>query len=96
MFVPGHSYDSVVYLMELEGKRVAFTGDIGFRGQDILHRCWGDAEKAAVVTEVVRRKVLEFRPDHVFTGHTAYADGTAFLEELVAKSLKSIHTARSE
>jgi glyoxylase-like metal-dependent hydrolase (beta-lactamase superfamily II) len=95
VFVPGHSYDSVIYLAELGGKRVAFTGDIGFKGQDILHRSWGDAEKAAAVTEVVRTKVLGFGPDIVFTGHDAHPDGTAFLEELVAQSLESIRKARS-
>lgn len=96
VFVPGHSYDSVIYLMELGGKRVAFTGDLGFEGQDILHRCWGDADKAAAVTEVVRAKALAFRPDVVFTGHNAQRDGTAFLEKLVAASEESIRKARSK
>jgi glyoxylase-like metal-dependent hydrolase (beta-lactamase superfamily II) len=94
VFVPGHSYDSVIYLTELAGKRVAFTGDLGFKCQDILHRCWGDVDKAAAVTEVVRTKVLSFRPHVVFTGHYAHEDGMAFLEELVAQSEASIRTAR--
>jgi glyoxylase-like metal-dependent hydrolase (beta-lactamase superfamily II) len=96
VFVPGHSYDSAVYLLDLGGKRVAFTGDLGFKGQDILHRCWGDAEKAAAVTEAIRTKVLEFRPDVVFTGHDAHREGTAFLEDLVARSLESIRKARGK
>jgi glyoxylase-like metal-dependent hydrolase (beta-lactamase superfamily II) len=90
VFVPGHSYDSVVYLFELGGKRVAFTGDLGFKGQDILHRCWGDADKAAAVADVIKTKVLEFRPDVVFTGHDAHREGSVFLEGLVARSLESI------
>src|SRR5204863_3445246 len=70
IFVPGHSMDSVIYLMELGGKRVVFTGDVGFQApSDILHRCWGDVEKAKVVTAIVREKVLPYRPDVVFTGH---------------------------
>jgi len=93
VFVPGHSYDSALYLMELAGKRVAFTGDIGFANQDILHRCWGDAARAAAVTEVVRTKGLGFRPDVVFTGHDAHRDGTAFLEDLVRRSEASIRNA---
>lgn len=96
VFVPGHSYDSVIYLAELGGKRVAFTGDLGFKGQDILHRCWGDAEKAAAVTEAVRTRVLEFRPEVVFTGHDAHRDGMAFLEDLVARSRESVRKARSK
>ncbi len=86
VFVPGHSFDSVIYLMELGGKRVAFTGDLGFQGQDILHRCWGDRDKAGEVLQVVRDKVLPFKPDYVFTGHDAQREGMAFLEDLVQRT----------
>jgi glyoxylase-like metal-dependent hydrolase (beta-lactamase superfamily II) len=79
--------------MELAGKRVAFTGDIGFENQDILHRCWGDAGRARAVTEVVREKLLPFRPDVVFTGHDAHRNGTAFIEDLVRRSEESIRKA---
>jgi glyoxylase-like metal-dependent hydrolase (beta-lactamase superfamily II) len=96
VFVPGHSYDLVVYLFELAGKRIAFTGDLGFKGADILHRCWGDVDKAAAVTEVIRTKVLEFHPDVVFTGHDAHAQGTAFLEDLVKRTQESVRAARAK
>jgi glyoxylase-like metal-dependent hydrolase (beta-lactamase superfamily II) len=96
IFVPGHSFDSVIYAMELDGKRVVFTGDIGFDNQDILHRCWGDIEKAKVVTEVVRTKVLPFKPDFLFSGHMAKRDGTAFLEGLVKRTQDSIREAEKE
>lgn len=97
IFVPGHSFDSVLYLMELNGKRVVFTGDIGFQApSDILHRCWGDTDHAAVVTEIVRTKVLPFRPDVVFTGHGGRIDGTGFLEDLVKRSEESILKAKSK
>jgi glyoxylase-like metal-dependent hydrolase (beta-lactamase superfamily II) len=96
IFVPGHSFDSVLYAVELEGKRVLFTGDIGFDRQDILHRCWGDVEKARAVTEVVRTRVLPWKPDFVFRGHGATADGTAFLEGLVKRSQEAIRLAEKE
>jgi len=96
VFVPGHSYDSAIYLVELGGKRVAFTGDLGFDGQGVLDRCWGDVEKAAAVTEVVRTRVLDYRPDVVFTGHDAHRDGAAFVEKLVARSEEAIRKARSK
>jgi len=96
IFVPGHSFDSVLYAMELEGKRVVFTGDIGFDRQDILHRCWGDVDKARQVLEVVRTKVLPFKPDFVFRGHGARHDGMAFLEELVKQTQESIRKAERE
>jgi glyoxylase-like metal-dependent hydrolase (beta-lactamase superfamily II) len=97
IFVPGHSFDSVIYALELQGKRVVFTGDIGFDNQqEILHRCWGDVDKAKAVVEVVRTKVLPFKPDFVFRGHSAKADGTAFLEDLVKRSQEAISKAESE
>jgi glyoxylase-like metal-dependent hydrolase (beta-lactamase superfamily II) len=97
VFVPGHSLDSVIYLMDLGGKRVAFTGDVGFQApSDILHRCWTDADHAAEVVRIVKSKVLPFRPDVVFTGHGGRAEGTAFLEDLVARSEESIRKAPSK
>ncbi|OAI46315.1 hypothetical protein AYO44_11480 [Planctomycetaceae bacterium SCGC AG-212-F19] len=94
IFVPGHSFDSVLYFMELNGKRVLFTGDIGFDNQqEILHRCWGDIAKAKEVVEVVRTKVLPLKPDYVFRGHSAKMDGTAWLEDLVKRSQAAIAQA---
>lgn len=97
VFVPGHSLDSVIYLMELGGKRVAFTGDVGFQApSDILHRCWTDVKHAEEVVRVVKEKVVPFRPDVVFTGHGGRAEGTPFLEDLVSRSEESIRKARSK
>jgi len=96
VFVPGHSYDLVAYLFELGGKRIVFTGDLGFKNADIVHRCWGDADKGAAVTEAIRTKVLEFHPDVVFTGHDAHAQGFAFLEDLVKRSQETIRAVRSK
>jgi glyoxylase-like metal-dependent hydrolase (beta-lactamase superfamily II) len=87
IFVPGHAFDQVLYLMELDGNRVMFTADVGFGGEShILHRCWGDREKAAVVNRVVRNQALPFQPDYVFTGHDAHQDGTSFLEDLLNRT----------
>jgi glyoxylase-like metal-dependent hydrolase (beta-lactamase superfamily II) len=87
LFVPGHSFDATLYLMELNGKRVAFTGDIGFENEsNILHRCWGDPVKAAMVVQVVREKLLSFKPDYVFTGHGPRQPGTAFIEGLLERT----------
>jgi glyoxylase-like metal-dependent hydrolase (beta-lactamase superfamily II) len=84
LFAPGHSVDSVIYMIELNGKRVMFTGDIGFNAQNnILSRCWGDREKAKVVVDLVRSNLIPWRPDFVFTGHDSHRDGAKFLEDLV-------------
>jgi glyoxylase-like metal-dependent hydrolase (beta-lactamase superfamily II) len=90
VFVPGHSFDLTIYLTELAGKRIAFTGDLGFENADILHRCRGDADKARAVLPVVRDKVPAWKPDIVFTGHGVRTSGTEFLKQLVERSEKSL------
>ena len=90
LFVPGHSFDSTIYMTELGGKRVAFTGDLGFENQDILHRCWGDADHARAVVRVVREKLLSWRPDIVFTGHGVRTNGMEFITQLVRDTDESL------
>ncbi|HKB04829.1 MAG TPA: MBL fold metallo-hydrolase [Gemmataceae bacterium] len=85
IFAPGHSPDSVVYAMELGGRRVIFTGDIGFDdrragmplGSNILHRCWGERDNAARVIRVMESQILPLKPEVAFTGHAAYPDAGA-------------------
>jgi len=90
LFVPGHSFDLTVYTTELSGKRIAFTGDLGFENQDILHRCWGDAEKARALVQTIRHKLLAWHPDVIFTGHGVRPNGTEFLTNLVRQTEKSL------
>ncbi|MDB5386235.1 MAG: hypothetical protein JWM11_1881, partial [Planctomycetaceae bacterium] len=90
IFVPGHSFDLTVYLTEIAGKRLAFTGDLGFENQDILHRTWDDADKARAVLSVVRNKVLAWKPDIVFTGHGVRLNGTEFLTKLAEHTENSL------
>lgn len=90
LFVPGHSFDLTIYTTELGGKRIAFTGDLGFENQDILHRCWGDLEKARKVTQVIRNKLIPWHPDIVFTGHGVRPNGTEFITKLVQQTEQSL------
>ncbi|MFA6546032.1 MAG: MBL fold metallo-hydrolase, partial [Limisphaerales bacterium] len=94
LFVPGHSFDLTIYMTELGGQRVAFTGDLGFeRESDIVHRCWGDAEKARPVIKAIRDKLLAWKPDVVFTGHGVRPNGTAWVEDLLRRSEESLPKA---
>lgn len=90
-FVPGHSFDLTVYMTELGGQRVAFTGDLGFeRESDIVHRCWGDAEKARPVIKAIRDRLLAWKPDVVFTGHGVRPNGTEWVADLLRRSEDSL------
>jgi glyoxylase-like metal-dependent hydrolase (beta-lactamase superfamily II) len=94
LLVPGHSFDLTVYMTELDGRRVAFTGDLGFHEpSDILHRCWGDVAKARAVTKVIKEKLAPWKPDVVFTGHDARPNGTEFVTDLVRRSEESLAKA---
>jgi glyoxylase-like metal-dependent hydrolase (beta-lactamase superfamily II) len=94
LLVPGHSFDLTVYVTELGGRRVAFTGDLGFQEpSDILHRSWGDAGKARAVVKVIKEKLLPWKPEVVFTGHDAHANGMEFLTDLVRRSENSLTKA---
>jgi glyoxylase-like metal-dependent hydrolase (beta-lactamase superfamily II) len=95
LFVPGHSVDLTIYTTELNGNRIAFTGDLGFENQDILHRCWGDDEKARRVVQIVRDKLVPWKPDVVFTGHGVRLNGTGFLDKLVQQTEESLRLAAS-
>src|SRR5262249_17716812 len=98
IFAPGHSVDSVVYFMELNGRRVIFTGDIAFDdprpgmplGSNILHRCWADREKAAAVIQVIEEKVLPLRPEFEFKGHASHRDAVATWRDILDASRKAL------
>jgi glyoxylase-like metal-dependent hydrolase (beta-lactamase superfamily II) len=95
LFVPGHSFDLTIYKIELGGKRIAFTGDLGFENQDILHRCWGDTDKARSLVPVIRDKLLAWRPDIVFTGHGVRTNGTEFIASLLRHTEESLNERRA-
>ena len=88
------SSDLTVYMTELGGKRVAFTGDLGFeRESDIVHRCWGDAGKARPVIKAIHEKLLAWKPEVVFTGHGVRPNGTEWVEDLLRRSEESLAKA---
>lgn len=99
IFVPGHSIDSVVYLMELNGHRVIFTGDIAFDdrragmplGSNILHRCWVDRQKAQTVIRVIEEKVLPLNAEFEFKGHASNRDPAASWRNILEASRKALN-----
>jgi glyoxylase-like metal-dependent hydrolase (beta-lactamase superfamily II) len=96
LFMPGHSFDLTLYKVELNGQRILFTGDLGFQApSDILHRCWGDTDKARAVVKVIRKKVLPWKPEIVFTGHGVRPQGMEFLMDLVVRTEESLKAGES-
>jgi glyoxylase-like metal-dependent hydrolase (beta-lactamase superfamily II) len=103
IFVPGHSIDSVVYFMELNGRRVIFSGDIAFDdgragmplGSNILHRCWADREKATEVVRVIEQKVLPLEPEFEFKGHASHRDSVAVWRRILDASHKAMRAAEA-
>jgi glyoxylase-like metal-dependent hydrolase (beta-lactamase superfamily II) len=96
IFAPGHSFDSVVYVLNLEGKRVFLTGDLGFHGNnDILNRCWGDVPKARTVMRILREQVLPLKPQIVFTGHDEHLNGIGYWENILRTTGESIIKAEA-
>ena len=63
---------------------------MAFENQDILHRCWGDADKARAVVRVIRDKLLPWQPDVVFTGHGVRTNGMEFLTGLIGHTEESL------
>jgi glyoxylase-like metal-dependent hydrolase (beta-lactamase superfamily II) len=96
IFAPGHSFDTVVYALTLAGRRVVFTGDIGFHlNNDILNRCWGDAPKARTVMNVLREQILPLKPEFVFTGHDEHSNGVAYWEGILRVTEDAMRKAES-
>jgi len=98
IFAPGHSPDSVVYFMELNGHRVIFTGDIAFDdrrvgmplGSNVLHRNWGDREKAAATIHLIEQKVLPLKPEFEFKGHASNRDPATSWQHILEASRKAL------
>lgn len=96
IFAPGHSFDSVIYVLDLEGRRVFLTGDLGFHGNnDILNRCWGDVPKVRAVMKILREQVLPLKPEIVFTGHDEHANGVEYWENILRTTEESIIKAEA-
>jgi glyoxylase-like metal-dependent hydrolase (beta-lactamase superfamily II) len=96
IFAPGHSFDTVVYVLNLAGQRVFLTGDIGFHGNNhILNRCWGDVPKARTVMKILREQVLPLGPEIVFTGHDQHSNGVEYWQDILRATEQAIRKAEA-
>jgi len=96
IFVPGHSFDTVVYVLNLSGRRIFLTGDIGFHGNShILNRCWGDVPKARKVMEILRERILPLKPEIVFTGHDEHSNGIEYWQDIMRSTEDAILKAKT-
>jgi glyoxylase-like metal-dependent hydrolase (beta-lactamase superfamily II) len=96
IFIPGHSVDAVVYVLNLDGRRVFLTGDIGFHGNNnILNRCWGDVPKASRVMKILREQILPLRPEIVFTGHDQHSNGIEYWQKILRSTEEAIRKSEA-
>ncbi|MHC4165340.1 MAG: MBL fold metallo-hydrolase [Planctomycetota bacterium] len=97
IFVPGHSFDSVVYILDIAGKSVFLMGDIGFQGNNhILNRCWGDVPKARRVMKILREQVLPLKPEIVITGHDEHSNGVEYWQSVIRATEEAIREAETQ
>ncbi|MFC2145030.1 MBL fold metallo-hydrolase [Actinomycetota bacterium] len=84
IMTPGHSTDSVCYLLEKDGKKILFTGDVvNVGGKFILLNCYGFSLK--VYRENIK-KLSGLDIDMLFPGHGVYTlkDGQSHIDMLVS------------
>jgi glyoxylase-like metal-dependent hydrolase (beta-lactamase superfamily II) len=97
IFAPGHSFDTVIYVLNLAGQRVFLTGDIGFHGNnDILNRCWGDLPKAHRIMRILREQVLPLQPEIVLTGHDEHSNGIEYWQDILQATEEAIRNAEAK
>lgn len=99
ILLPGHAVDGVVYAMDLDGVRVAFTGDVAHAdggGSNIYNRCWNDLEQAKRAVRLWREKVLPLEPRCLFAGHRVYRDGPAAVREILKDAEAAIAAAEKK
>ncbi len=83
ILTPGHSTDSTCYLLEKNGKKILFTGDVvNIGGKFILLNCYGFSLKT--YRENIK-KLSGLDVDMIFPGHGVYAlkDGQAHIDMLI-------------
>jgi glyoxylase-like metal-dependent hydrolase (beta-lactamase superfamily II) len=96
IFIPGHSLDSVVYILNLPGKKVFLMGDIGFHGNNnILNRCWGDVPKARRVMEILRERILPLKPEIIITGHDEHSNGVEYWQDIIRATEEAISEGKA-
>lgn len=75
----GHTSDSVCYLLELDGRRVAFTGDT-LVGEGAIGATWFDSDFVAYRDGL--RRLHEWAPDAIMPGHRLFTveHGTVYVQ----------------
>ncbi len=81
--VEGHSTDSLVYIMELDGRKCAFVGDIFMVGGELGLLNWPDSDLAKYRRD--RHKLENLGIDAIFPGHKLFTvqNGQAEIDKAI-------------
>jgi hydroxyacylglutathione hydrolase len=82
VYTPGHTTDSVSYLLEQDGRRLLFTGDM-LLGDGALGAMWFDSDLVGYRNSLARMQELE--PHAILPGHRMFtlANGDAMIAHAV-------------
>jgi hydroxyacylglutathione hydrolase len=87
---PGHTADSLSFLLEGGDRRVLFTGDM-VQGEGTLGAMWFDSDLVGYRASLA--KMVDVRPDALMPGHRMFtmANADAMLAKAVASMTGTIH-----
>lgn len=87
---PGHTTDSMSFLLEEDGKRILFTGDM-VQGDAALGAMWFDSDLVGYRTSLARMQETE--PHAIMPGHKMFtlANGDAWLAHAVRTMTATWH-----
>jgi hydroxyacylglutathione hydrolase len=84
LYTPGHTADSVCYLLEEDGRKMLFTGDL-ILGEGVAGAAWYNSDLLGFKASIDR--VVGLAPDAILPGHRLFSLANG--QDVAAQALKS-------